>query len=406
MSTSSQPTAALFVYVWPEPLSSAAGLRTHELARILQSEGYEVHAYSPCAPNAAMAAWENLGVRCHPCPANDSSVESFLKEISPALVLYDRFVMEEHFGWRLRTLWPAALHLVDTQDIHSLRRARERAAKRGEAEPAEADYGEDIVRELASLHRADACLVVSPVEKTWLAARGYPEDRVHYLPFSAAIEAAPPAFAERAGYCLLGNFRHAPNLDSVQFTVKEIWPRIRTRQPDATLFLYGAYPPAAVSALDGKNGVRVPGQVTDHRRHVARHRVLLAPLRFGAGIKGKVLEAWACGNAVAGTPVAFEGILAGAGVADPEALAESAVRLHENEEAWSDAAAEGRRALSGVFAPAAVRNSFLGFLAEAFSRKEEWRAQLTGRMLRLQANNATKYFSLWIEAKNKKGEGV
>lgn len=399
-------SAAFFVYVWPEPLSSAAGIRTHELARILQNEGYEVHAYSPCAENAAMAAWESLGVRCHHCPGNESGVEPMLRELDPALVVYDRFVMEEHFGWRLRALWPGALHLVDTQDLHALRRGRERSLQRGEESarfPKEEDYGDDIVRELASLHRADACLVVSPVEKDWLVARGFSAARVHYLPFSAEVESAPTPFAERAGFCLLGNFRHAPNVDSVRYTIAELWPRVRAALPGATLHLYGAYPSAMISALAGKHGVRVPGQVADHRRALGQHRVLLAPLRFGAGIKGKVLEAWASGTAVAGSPVAFEGIAEEFGHADADALIAEALRLHEEEAAWGAATRAGATILRERFSAAAVRASFLSFLRAAHENRPAWRAELTGRMLRLQQNNATKYFSLWIEAKNKKG---
>ncbi|RZA09303.1 MAG: glycosyltransferase [Proteobacteria bacterium] len=401
-------SAALFVYVWPEPRSSAAGIRTHELARILQSEGYEVQAYSGCAANEAMAEWEALGVKCHLAPSNDSAVEGLLAAQDPGLVIYDRFVMEEHFGWRLRARWPGALHLIDTQDIHAIRRARERMLKRGAAphelkSPSEEDLGEDLLRELASLHRADACLVVSSFEKEWLIGQGYDARRVHHLPFSADPAAGNPSYSERTGFCMLGNFRHAPNLDSVNFLVREIWPALREKIPQAALFLYGAYPPAQVSCLDGKKGIRVPGPVVDHRRALQKHRVLLAPLRFGAGIKGKVLEAWACGTAVAGTPIAFEGLSPEQGVGLGDEFLARAFALHENEEDFISATRQGKSILETSFTGEAVRASLMGFLARAFHERLAFRGQLTGRMLRLQQNNATKYFSLWIEAKNKKG---
>lgn len=399
--------AALFVYVWPEPRSSAAGVRTHELARILISAGYEVEAFSPCAENEAMREWEALGVRCRPCPANESSVESFLACEQPALVIYDRFIMEEQFGWRLRQLWPAALHLIDTQDLHAVRRARERFARRegvaGAPEfPPEAEYGDDLLRELASLHRADACFVVSAWERNWLLERGLEPDRVLTLPFSAALEPATPAFGERSGFCFLGNFRHPPNLDGVLWFARELWPELRRALPGATLSLYGAYPPAQISQLDGKHGIRVPGPVRDHRSALKKHRVLVAPLRYGAGIKGKVLEAWACGTPVAGTRMAFEGLGADAqssACPTPAELIARAVHLHEDEPAFHAAAGLGARTLQGAFSPEAVRKTLLDFLSGA--NQEKWRASLTGRMLRLQQNNATKYFSLWIEAKNK-----
>ena len=399
--------AALFVYVWPEPRSSAAGVRTHELARILMAEGYEVEAYSPCAENEAMREWEALGVRCRHCPANESGVESFLAPAQPTLVIYDRFVMEEQFGWRLRQLWPAALHVIDTQDLHAVRRARERIARRdgvfrAPEFPADAEYGDDLLRELASIHRADACFVVSPWERSWLIARGVEEERVLTLPFSAAPEADIPSFHERGGFCFLGNFRHPPNLDGVLWLARELWPEIRRGIPGASLFLYGAYPPAQVSQLDGKNGIRVHGPVRDHRAALKKHRVALAPLRYGAGIKGKVLEAWACGTPVAGTAMAFEGLgdrAAAIACADAGSLIEEARRLHEDEAHFSQSASLGACTLAGPFSPESVRSALLTFLGSA--DQEKWRASLTGRMLRLQQNNATKYFSLWIEAKNK-----
>jgi glycosyltransferase involved in cell wall biosynthesis len=396
-------TAALFVYVWPEPRSSAAGVRTHELARLLREQGYSVHGFSPCTENEAMREWQDLGVVCHHQPANESSIEEKLKTISPEIVIYDRFVMEEQFGWRLRTAWPNATHVIDTQDLHCLRRAREKANKRGEAgAPRNEDFGEDLVRELASLHRADACFVVSSFEHQWLLGQQYDANRVFTLPFSAPLEAHIPSFEERAGFCFLGNFRHAPNLDGVLWMVKEIWPLIRARIPKAELHLYGAYPPAQISCLDGKMGVRAGGPVRDHRAALRSHRLLLAPLRFGAGIKGKVLESWASGTPVVGTPMAFEGISKTEAQAAAADFAERAVALYENQAAWKEAQAHGLSTVEENFSAEAVRAALQNFLGVIPERRTQWRASLTGRMLRLQVNNASKYFSMWIEAKNKK----
>jgi glycosyltransferase involved in cell wall biosynthesis len=393
--------ALLFVYVWPEPLSSAAGVRTVELCRHLQKLGYEVTLLSPCRENAASAALNQAGLRTLPCPANDSSVEAGLSGLPAALVLYDRFVMEEQFGWRARMLWPQALHLVDTQDLHTVRRARERLVAEGKnlrqvQELEGAPTGPDLERELASLYRADACLVVSSWEKEWLERQGYPEDRVFCLPFGAEPEKNTPSFAERDGFAFLGNFRHPPNLDGLFWLVEKLWPALRQRIPTAELHLYGAYPPASVSALHGKNGIFAHGPVERHRAFLQKHRVLLAPLRYGAGIKGKVLEAWAAGLAVAGTPVALEGL----GLPGTEDLVEAAVRLHENETDWEEARRRGRAALE-TFAPERLRDELGKILSLGSERREAWRQDPVGRMLRHHQQNASKYFSLWIEAKNK-----
>jgi glycosyltransferase involved in cell wall biosynthesis len=392
--------AAIFVYVWPEPESSAAGVRTVGLCRDLQALGYSVSAFSPCRENAASAALAALGVSTIPCPANDSAAEEIFRQHAPSLVLYDRFVMEEQFGWRARAAWPEALHIVDTQDLHSLRRARERLLLAGRREDSleEKDFSPDIERELASLYRSDACLVVSNWEREWLLARDYPADRVFYLPFGAAPEEETPPFAERSGFAFLGNFRHPPNLDAVNYLVAELWPRLQERLPGASLFLYGAYPPASVSGLHGKNGIQVVGPVKDHRAALKKHRALLAPLRFGAGLKGKVLEAWACGTPVAGSAIAMESLSYPFFAED---LLEEAVRLHESQAHWQNAQASSLEALK-PFHPIRLREELRGVLATAEKEKTYWRENLVSRMLRHHQQNSTKYFSRWIEAKQKK----
>lgn len=391
--------AVVFVYVWPEPRSSAAGVRTVQLCRDLQALGYELSALSPCRPNEASAELEASGIRAIPCPANDSSVDAWLKALAPDLVIYDRFVMEEHFGWKARALWPEALHIVDTQDIHSVRRARERLLREGKdpMDLAGADFSPDLERELSSLHRADACLVVSAWEKEWLAGQGYPPERVFWLPFAAAREEKIAPFGERSGFAFLGNFRHAPNVDAVNFLAKELWPRLHAEIPEAKLYFYGAYPSASVSQMHGKNGIEIPGQVKLHRAALQKHKLLLAPLRFGAGIKGKILEAWATGTPAVGSKVAMEGLNH---PAHEEDFVAEAVRLYRGESAWESAQTEGFRALA-PFEPELLKSKLSEFLAAANGQKNTWRAHLTGRMLRHHLHNSTKYFSQWIEAKNK-----
>ncbi|MGZ3653821.1 MAG: glycosyltransferase family 4 protein [Bdellovibrionota bacterium] len=387
--------ALFFVYVWPEPRSSAAGVRTRELITILQRNGWRVSAVSPSGISAHRDELEALGVQTISCDPNDSAItDSALGALSPDLVIYDRFVMEEQFGWRTRALWPRAFHVVDTQDLHSLRRARERT---GALRPSEEEMGEDLLRELASLHRAGAALVVSDYEEKLLLDLGFPASRLLCLPFSAAADRQAPGFDQRQGFCFLGNFRHAPNLDSVRWLLTEHWPLIRSRLPTAELNLYGAYPPAEISAHKGKNGVFARGPVLDHRAALRTHRVLLAPLRFGAGIKGKVLEAWGTGTPVVGSSLTFEGMgEAGITADSPDDFAQRAVELHESEPRWKTERETSTNNLRARFSPALVEKLFLEFLSSAPREVD-----LVGRMLRHHGTNASKYFSRWIEAKNR-----
>lgn len=393
--------AVFFVYVWPEPQSSAAGVRTRELIDVLLESGWRVAAVSPSGESPHAAALRARGVAIHTCDPNHSPAsDPALQSLAPALVVYDRFVMEEQFGWRARALWPEAFHVVDTQDLHALRRARERLVQANASpervlNPTPEDMGEDLLRELASLYRADAALVVSSFELALLRGWGY--GAATHLPFSAAADAPPAPFAARAGFAFLGNFRHPPNLDSVRFTLREIWPRTRAALPHAELHLYGAYPPAEISAHKGKHGVHAHGPVTDHRAALRSHRALLAPLRFGAGIKGKVLEAWGTGTPVVGTALTFEGMGHGKGK-DP---VEDLVRLEE-QAARENAQAAGLSHVAREYSREKIAGDFLQFIEAGRTGLMPARAQnLVGQMLRHHSVNSTKYFSRWIEGKRK-----
>jgi O-antigen biosynthesis protein len=406
-------TAVFFVYVWPEPLSSAAGLRTLELMRYLQGSGWQVKAVSPSRESPHRQALEKMGVGTHSADPNFSAeVEGAFSTFSPALAIFDRFVMEEQFGWSARAAWPNCLQLVDTQDLHCLRRARERLARSRAGfpdwnaleHPGVPELGDDLVRELASLYRADGALVVSSFERDFLLSLDFPPARLLWQPLEGAPESAPPGFASRHGFAFLGNFRHPPNRDSVVWLVAELWPRLREKLPEAELHLYGAYPPAEISRHQGGKGIFSHGPVENHRAALSRHRALLAPLRFGAGIKGKVLEAWSTGTPVLGSRIALEGMgYAGDPFRTEEEFVKMAVELHENEADFAAAREAGFRALAANFAPAELCARFLSFVNEGCANLQPLRERnLIGAMLRHHQANSTKYFSRWIEAKNRK----
>jgi hypothetical protein len=348
--------------------------------------------------------WEKSGVRTLTCDPNSSEAADVLKKLSPQLVIYDRFYSEEKFGWRARELWPESLQMIDTIDLHFLRGARQRAHLAGAtvSEPGDEFFGEDFLREMASLHRADVSLVVSSYEAEWLSQQGLEKGRICYLPFSAKAEAQPKSQVGRQGFCFLGNYMHAPNVDAVRWLESELWPALRKQMPDAELHLYGAYPPQSISQLHGKNGIFSHGFVEDHREAISRHQVMLAPLRFGAGIKGKVLEAWATGTPVLGTPLAFESMGAGFAEFTDAAGFVDQIQALQNPDDWHKNVEKGRELLKSKFESEAIFKTFADFLAASFDGLPKIRKSLTGRMLRHHGAQSLKYFSKWIEEKNKK----
>lgn len=385
--------ALFFTYVWPEPSSSAAGVRTLELMVALQRHGWQVEALSPCRDNSFRAALEARGIRCHEQGPNDSAADALLRSINPDLAVFDRFVMEEQFGWRVRENCPGAAQVVDTQDLHFVRRTRERALKSGASLEAIEKFtglegGEDMVRELSSLYRADMALVVSTWEQELLKQHGV---EAQWMPLFASEDGI--SAGARDGFCFLGNFRHPPNLDGILWLARELWDKSL-----GSLHLYGAYPPAEISALDGKENVRVHGPVADHRAALRKHKALLAPLRYGAGIKGKVLEAWMTSTPVIGTPIAFEGMGGGGWLQfrDKKEFREALARLPEED--WGSVGLNHAKAFFHGH-DSRWAQSMEGLLKNLPALRKR---NLVGRLLTHAQANSTKYFSRWIEEKEKR----
>jgi glycosyltransferase involved in cell wall biosynthesis len=165
----------------------------------------------------------------------------------------------------------------------------------------------------------------------------------------------------------VGGFGHAPNADAVEFLLSEVWPLVRKADPAATLTIAGADYPPRVRETAGP-GVTVAGQLPELEPRLGEAHAMLAPLRFGAGVKGKVLLAMAHGLPVVGTRVALEGIGDGSQALvaeDAAGLAEAMLRLSRDGPLWQElrerglqlveqrfSGAAARRALATVFAPA------------------------------------------------------
>jgi glycosyltransferase involved in cell wall biosynthesis len=403
-------------YVWPEPRSSAAGVRTWNVIDSCLGAGFDVIFGSPCKDNEHRQVLEARGVRTISCAANDSRFDALVRELQPDFAIFDRFVLEEQFGWRVRENAPDCARIIDTQDLHSLRRARERALARGASlsevlatplasgDPA---LDEDLHRELASIYRSDLSWVISSRELEFLRALGIPGELLALSGFQYARPAHIAGFEERRGFAMIGNFRHPPNLDAARWLAREVWPRVRQALPHAELDLYGAYPLREATALeDPAHGVRVRGWTDDSIAALSRYRVNLAPLRFGAGIKGKISDGWAAGTPAVTTPIGAEGMMDGGGWGgtigeDAESLAHAAVKLHEDCRAWEAASQGGLRLLAALFDR--ERNSRelvekLLAVREDLARRRS--SNLIGAMLWHHFHKSTTYFSRWIELKN------
>ncbi|HTL11689.1 MAG TPA: glycosyltransferase [Bdellovibrionota bacterium] len=421
-----EQTRALFIgSVWPEPQSSAAGVRMMQLIRVFRSAGAEVHFAAPTRDGDSRDALAATGVTCWDAPLNDSAFDATVARIAPHWIVFDRFITEERYGWRARGAAPGAVTVLDTEDLHSLRRLRQERLARGAGADEILAVGADSaapsadeLRECASIYRCDLSLIISRHEERLLLDHwSVPRRLVHLTPYLYSdAPAAPRSFDGRRHVVTIGNFRHPPNLDGLGWWRREIWPRVRARLPEGAEFhAYGAYPPKEAMAWDDPaDGFRVRGWVADHLRALQDYRLLVAPLRFGAGIKGKVTDSLWVGTPVVGTSIAWEGIAPPdhppprGSVADGvEAFAAAVAHLYSDAGAWSRAAEEGRLLVSRYQSWAVEAPRLLARLAELRAGLARERAlNRVGALLTQQERRSTEYFGRWLELKESVSRGT
>ncbi len=411
----SQQHLLIIGYVWPEPTATAAGSRMMQLIHLFLKTGYEVTFASPAAEGEHPANLVGLGVNATIIELNSESFDTFVKELQPTVVMFDRFMMEEQFGWRVTAQCPSALQLLDMEDLHCLRKVRHGAFKAGQTFRSEDLLNSDLAkREIASIYRCDLSLVISKVELKLLQDLfKIGERQLHYLPFMVpnVLEEDMqqwPTFEERAHFVTIGNFLHAPNVDSVKYLKKDVWPLIRKQLPNAELHIYGAYVTQAVQQLHNpKQGFLVKGWTEDVSIVMKQARVCLAPLRFGAGLKGKLLSAMQAGTPNVTTSIGAEGMhdnLPWGGFVsdDPNEIADQAIRLYREKSDWSLAQTNGVTIVKQLFDESYHKAELMRKITETFEQFQTHRElNFTGAMLRHHTLQSTKYMAKWIEAKNR-----
>ncbi len=160
-----QPIVLIIGFVWPEPKSSAAGGRMMQLIRFYQLQGYAVTFASPAQDSEFMVDLSEFGVIKKNIVLNCGSFDVFIADLNPSIVLFDRFMMEEQFGWRVAESCPTALRVLDTEDLHCLRLARQSAFKeKRDFEIADLLKEEVAKREIASILRCDITLMIATFE--------------------------------------------------------------------------------------------------------------------------------------------------------------------------------------------------------------------------------------------------
>jgi glycosyltransferase involved in cell wall biosynthesis len=351
----------------PQPDHDSGSLRLVNCMRVLKSEG---HAVTFFADNRAWIEkytpeLQQLGVEVLWHPFMGDPVRWFRDNGSRFdLVFISRHYVASAYIGLVRLHAPQATLVFDTVDLHYLREQRE-------AELANRDdlmHAADVTRtrELALIRSSDVTLVVSPVELE-LLRREAPGARVEVLSNVHEVFGRRRGHAQREGIVFMGGFAHPPNIDAVLWFVREVFPKVRAQLPDVTFHIVGSKPTEAVLALAALPGVVVEGFVPDIAPFMDGCRLAVAPLRYGAGVKGKVNMSMSYGQPVVATPIAIEGMFAEPGrdvlvAADAAGFAREVVRAYGDAALWTTLSDNGlenvRRHFSFEAARAAVRRLF------------------------------------------------
>jgi glycosyltransferase involved in cell wall biosynthesis len=355
-----------------------------------------------------------IGIKTQQIFLNSNCFDDFIKIEKPSVVLFDRYTAEEQFGWRVGEQCPNCIKILDTEDLHFLRKARQESIKKfGNLEHINL-FSEVAKREIASILRSDLSLIISSYEIDLL----YQQFKINpeilcYLPFlydkiSSDHISKLPTFEARKDCAFVGNFFHEPNLDAVHQLKKHIWPLIRKLDNQLILNIYGAYMPQKIKQLNNaREGFLVHGRAENITTVLKNARLLLAPLRFGAGIKGKLIEAQQQGTPSITTPIGAEAmsdnmLWSGCIASKNDDFAQDAVNFYNQKEEWLIAQENGFKIFNSRYNRLEKELVFKDKLRFISTNLEHHRQQnFLSSILNHHLLQSTKFMSKWINEKNK-----
>jgi GT2 family glycosyltransferase/glycosyltransferase involved in cell wall biosynthesis len=320
----------------PTPDQDAGSNAAIEHMRALMDLGYKV-IFLPADNMAKIdpytAQLQKLGIECQYYPFFWSVEEVFRKTVNkPDLVYLHRYTNASKYATMVRRYFPDCRVVYNVADLHFLRMERQ-----AEIEPGTVSAHQVALQrrsEMSAMQSVDCVIVHSPIE-AGLLHEVEPSLNVKVVPWTVRLRPTKLPFAERSGAAFVGGFGHPPNLDAVRHLVADIWPLLRRKLPDFTTYLIGSKMPDELMTLQVP-GIMPVGFVSVLADILHKLRCTVVPLRYGAGIKGKVLESFAHGLPCVMSEVAAEGLalpedLGWLVARTPAEFAEKLARVHEDE---------------------------------------------------------------------------
>jgi O-antigen biosynthesis protein len=330
-------------------ISTCGHPQAQRYIRILQSMGVEVYlAADPAKTDKLMS----------PVDGRPMGLKQLLASRDYSVAFLSPYAIARLYLSAVRALSPLTRIAIDTVDIHFLRHMREAELSQ---DPVAMEQAESIKEaELGIYHQADALITVT--EQDWQHIEAYLPAKPHFvIPNIHSIPDDRGCSPDRTGLLFIGGFCHPPNTDAVLYFVKEIFPLVKKTVPDVTLMVVGDNPPDSILEL-ADDDITVTGYVPSTEPYLQKARVSIAPLRYGAGMKGKIGEAMAHGLPVVTTSVGAEGIglvhAETALIADtPEEFAKHVVRLCSDSSFWSTISENARLFIEHNYSPQVVSSS-------------------------------------------------
>jgi glycosyltransferase involved in cell wall biosynthesis len=357
----------------PTPQRDEGSARTIALLRALRSFGYAVTLATDFPeswePHTATLAEDSAALRACDVEIAPGPALEYLRAAGAGcdlVLLCGGVQIVDTYLADVRRYAPGALVVYDTLDLHFLRHLRQaKATGNARALRRAIIYKQ---REFAAMRAVDRTLVVSPAELALLREEGDPP-RVHLVTVANRVRAESPPFAGRRDLLFVGTYHFNANVDAMLHYLDAIHPLVRAALPGARIFVIGSEPPEELRARAAEDVV-ITGFVPDLAPWYDRCRLSIAPLRFGAGVKGKVLQSLGQGLPVVASPVAAEGLHLTDGedvliAEEPADFAAAIARLHEEEALWTRLAANGRAVIERHFSFETIRKQLAVALGEA-----------------------------------------
>ncbi len=345
----------------PEPDQDSGSLRLRYLMDCFSSLGYGVTFFADNRGHSGSYTTDlqQAGVEVIYKPWLDSLHDFFTDRGTEfSFVMISRHYVAVNYISLLKRYCPQAKFIFDTVDLHYLR--EQRLAELEDSLPLKRVAAQTRRSELAVISDADATLVVSPAEKSVLE-KDAPDARVHVISNVHEVVGSRRSWSDRKDIFFVGGYQHPPNVDAATWFVSSIWPLVRKQLPDIQFHLIGSKATEQIRSLHG-NGVQFHGFVKSLEPWLDDCRLAVAPLRYGAGIKGKVNISMSRGQPVVATPMAVEGMFVNSGeevlVAESaEDFAAGIVRLYQDEQLWNRISAGGLENVRKYFSVETARLS-------------------------------------------------